>query len=379
MEALATASPAIDDYLAVPGLLITVTANIVSIVGVVWLLQRCSKLPPQSKKRLFPKQIRALAASDLVFHLASTALCVDSFGGLSWKPSLGLPVCRVCEHFVRFGTNMSLLLELHIAMSFTLQCFRWLRALSVFPALVYLTIPVALLITVLEAILYQVTQDTFGACVLDEPDLPSIALFLLAFAVSMMAYVVAACKARGCSQAVEARCWKRAAHYPLSFLVTQVGMIVVIFKASPNISPKQDLSVLIAMTLQNLNGFANTLTYALQSRYAAKLQRDTLARCGDAACGGANVMSFEARFGGVMVEEILPASVQDSSKACSDEYGGGRPEPRVDVPVAYPRFSGATHPRGIQPVRLFACALMRTLRFFLLPPLRHFLVCVVSA
>lgn len=327
MIALTTGGP-IEDNLALPPLLVTVIANVVSIVGVVWLLLRVGLLPAQSKRRLFPQQIRALAASDLFFHLASTVLCFDNFGGLSWEStkSYELPVCRWCEYFVRFGTNMSLLLELHIAMSFMLQCFRWLRALRAFPALLYLTIPVALLITMLEGMLYTMYQDAFGACILHQADLPSIALFLLTFAVSMVAYVVAACKARGCSQAVEARCWRRAAHYPLCFLVTQVGMIYVLCRAGPDVSPKQEVKVVIAITLQNLGGFANTLTYALQSRYAAKLQRrDALAgrsaRAGAAGGDRTNFMSFEARFGGVMVEEILPASVQDSSMSWSDESG----------------------------------------------------------
>merc|ERR1712100_224279 len=94
-------------------------------------------------------------------------------------------------------------------------------------------------------------------------------LLLGCFAMSCASYAATLVQAHICPESVARHCWWRAGSYLLSFILTQSLIVVVCFTKRSN----RDALQILAVTLQNLTGFANMLTYALQSRYAAKLLR----------------------------------------------------------------------------------------------------------
>merc|ERR1711879_1128539 len=110
--------------------------------------------------------------------------------------------------------------------------------------------------------------------------------------------------------------FRRAAVYPLNFLITY-GRMMVVYSNDSLLRNRVVFST--GATLEFLNGLLNTVTYAMQSRYAAMLwkryQRDCELRSGQGERSGANetalTLSFHVDIGGVDIVEVL-ASVTSS-------------------------------------------------------------------
>lgn len=310
------------------GLIPTLTANLLSILGCLWLLVRVQRMSSITRRRLFPRQVRMLAASDLVFHLSSAFVDIVGFSGNS-----NIKLCYLSENLIRFGTNSSCLYELHLAVSFLLQSAGWPRTAQCMIALLLPVWPVAALLTVVEWFSAHIVQDASQWCDAKSTDYVFVILLAFVFVVCLASYVAAVVVARSWGQAAARRCWWRAAMYPLNFMLTQAPKLLVhmIFfrMASNQRRAATDPLIIISDTMQNLNGFVNTLTYWLQSRYAVKLLRKegvqamfaTVAAETSRPAPAPHDASFHVRFGGVTLEELLPPEFMSKN---SDSTGDSR-------------------------------------------------------
>jgi hypothetical protein len=221
---------------------------------------------------------------------------------------------------VQFATVVSILVSLHLAMSFLVQilglrCGEWCL-----PKTLPLVWPVGLVVSCLEVLLYPVEHDIDSDwCTQKEGRVDYVFVVLLfgSFVLSCASYVATIVQAHICPESVARHCWWRAGTYLLSFILTQSLIVVICFTKRTN----EDALQILAVTLQNLTGFANMLTYALQSRYAAKLMRHApgvVKRETDIEAGHRDV-SYQVRIGGVTVAEYFTMHGMDASMASSSE------------------------------------------------------------
>lgn len=288
----------------------TVAANILSIGGCLWLLWRLQKLSPAIRHRLFPRQVRYLAWADLLFHCSSILLDLLDYGVLG---SQGTTCARLMP-LVEFASICSLLVSLHLAVSFLVQILGMRCAERVLPMTLPMVWPVGFVVSCLEVVLYPAEDDSHSNWCTQKDgrvDYVFVGLLFGCFVLSCASYVATIVQAHICPESVARHCWWRAGSYLLSFILTQSLIVVVCFTKRDN----RDILQILAVTLQNLTGFANMLTYALQSRYAAKLLRHApgLAKRETDADADVRDISYQVRIGGVTVAEYLTMHGIDST------------------------------------------------------------------
>ena len=250
-----------------------------------------------SRQRLFPQQIRALALADIVFSLASS---MNDLGSFSQHKVLKGEWCNWNLHILRFGTFASVLVELHISLGFAFQMFKCVQLLRFLRGSLVAIIPASLLLTVFAAFAYKIVTSSKGGC-MSKGD--KIFPFVLAFTfvVSMCTYGVTAYRACSANEAVARRSWSRAAVYLLNFLVTQA---LIFLRSTPiaHTFTHTHAFLVLALTMQNLNGFVNALTYAMQSRYASSLSHDNNPLAHE--INNDNSFTYNVAFGGVTLVDI---------------------------------------------------------------------------
>lgn len=119
---------------------------------------------------------------------------------------------------------------------------------------------------------------------------------LICFCGTLAAYAALLCRARSAGDQVVRRSWRRAAVYLLNFLLTFGPMVV----ARATGESTSTIFHVIARMCLHANGLANAATYFFQSRYARSAEFDHRA--------GRLEGSFEVRFGGVFVEDLMNCS-----------------------------------------------------------------------
>lgn len=253
---------------------------------------------------------------------------VLDYGSVAIEADHGIVLCRYGLGVVRFATSTSALTELHLAMAFLAQCMGWRWSECVLPQLLPVVSILALALTVLESLIYDVAPDSTGWCTQRRPrDLLCVVLLGSCFMTSIVAYIATLRQSWCCPDSVVRVCWRRAAAYPLNFILTQALIIVVIVDSKER--GKKDLLQIAAVTLQNLMGFMNMLTYAMQSRYAVQLlptgtNRKALVcqniRIPDVSdkTKSAKEVSYRVRIGGVTVCEVLDRSSYDTCTASNE-------------------------------------------------------------
>jgi len=305
-------------------LFIVVQAYLCSLVSCLWLVYTLRRKSNTIRGRLFPRQMKSLAIANIVFAvilliLASSNITVYLGSDLNatfrfechWAFICFIPARLVC-----------LLHEMHIAVSFQAQAFRktlLVHILSWNLSWLWVTgIGLGAISSWLNPWHFSLRA---GTCMpkswRGNADIMSVVMVIACGFVCVVSYcsvVIRACTERSAvtPAVVNSRNYRRAAMYPLSYLLTYGPILISyceydLFNSYPWFS-------LFARTMEAYSGFANTIVYFLQSRYASRQLKSgdangALAYEGHQICSITGRMrlhgSYTVHIGGVDIFELL--------------------------------------------------------------------------
>jgi hypothetical protein len=222
------------------------------------------------------RQLWHIAVADLVFHtfaiaelvmklLATTNMLVAGANTSTWTNS-----CILVDGAYSIGLCTSSILETHLAMSFTATIFRWPRVLNFLRRTLLLVWLLGCLVSLVETYSEHYSWADGAGCRDDGSDITFTLLYAMCTFLSLISYV--ACLAKVCiashtvGHAVAQRVWDRVSFYILASLVCNLLWAIRISSEHNIVHTTRALNFL-AMVLVCTNGLANTLVYALQSRY----------------------------------------------------------------------------------------------------------------
>lgn len=246
-------------------------ANVLSSLACIVVLVRVRYVDARIRRRLFMRQMVALATADLLFHLKHDlhyALVSLSMSRGVDPEHQGILLCTFFHVAGRCFMTASAMIEMHIGLAFAFQSLRCQRALAVMSR----SLPLCWLVAFLVAAEDLIEGGLTGArCPVkgvydDKTDYAYASIMILASAVGLAACLLTAYASRGCSDATIKRLMRRVGSLPVSCLLTQIPAAVL--KSSTHPDPHFRDFALLSM---HINGFANVLAYALQSRYTAHL------------------------------------------------------------------------------------------------------------
>ena len=246
---------------------IKTVATGVSLVACTWLLVKLSSDTSSFRSRLFPTQLRWLAVVDIFFALSSLPV-----PGLSTEAHD--VYCQWGQVLFNLFRHLSLWIEIHIALSFALLSFKMRCATLMYRCLPCVCAP-ALVCTLLSAFMFPWTYDRHeGLClpVRDRKgaDPLSVADLSLCVCICSGCYIVVALRSRWRQSpySVQTRVCARAEMYILNVLFTYLPVFLLYLR--PTLLTNAPLNG-VASACEFSGGLLNTITYALQSRYAAAL------------------------------------------------------------------------------------------------------------
>lgn len=225
-----------------------------SLGSCVWLVCRLRRLPEAQRRRLFPRQVLVLAASDVCAVLPWSYLF--RFGTDEYDDAIHHPLFTALNVGRCWSYHATLLAELHIVLGFAAQMFAWPRANHCLSFCLWLPWLLAGILTGFDLWLSWPMLD-WGP--------PANSVACLCFLIALATFVAVLCRARASNIAVARRSWRRAASYVANFLITFAPMVCITFKAPPDSA--ETLKLLVWAPF-HLNGFLNALTYFAQSRYS---------------------------------------------------------------------------------------------------------------
>ena len=262
-----------DNWLDELLLMIRVIACCASFAACASLLIMLSRGAAGIRNRLFPTQLRCLATVDMFFVL-SAAPFLMSDAHPNFSPEAMDVICRWTNVFFTLFRHLSQWMEMHIAVSFALQSFKVRSLTFMYRGLPCVCAP-CLGLTLLSAFLSPWGYDCQeSACIplnrTEVADPVVVAGFFLCLSVCLSCYLVVVCRSRRRQSpySVQARVCARTEMYISNVLVTYGPVFVIYLHPSFfNIGPLYS----VASVFEFSGGLLNTLTYALQSRYAAAL------------------------------------------------------------------------------------------------------------
>lgn len=273
------------------------------------------------RSRLFPRQLQSLALANIAFALILLILVSGNIAvylGSNYEATFTFECHWAYLCFIP-ARLVCLLHEMHIAVSFFAQAFRKIVLLRVLNWNLSWLWVLGIVIGAISS-LWNPWHFSLrvGTCVpLQWPAMLSVVMVSACGVVCIASYLSVA--SRACNERftvspaiVSSRNYRRAAMYPLSFLLTYGPVLVSycdrdLFSAYPWFS-------LLARTMEGYNGFVNTVVYYLQSRYAS-IQLKSGDTDGVIAYEGRQVCSITGRIrinvsytvdiGGVDILELL--------------------------------------------------------------------------
>lgn len=264
---------------------------------------------------MFPSQLRFLALADLIFLSAGIVVMLVSFISVSldWKSTL----CSDGYIVLRFGRFVGLFHEMHIAVCFWMKSVRS-PFLGVFAkGLPWLWL-VGFLATVVSACLEQWQYDSqFNACGPNHwetgADVVTFVVIGLCVVVCIASYSHVLIRAfrRQPPASVVSGVLKRTEMFILNAVICYTLLFFVYSRRRwfSNGSLRT-----VAFSFENLGGFLNTVTYAMQSRYGSMMVGD---RGGlfDGERSGEQRLSYRVDLGPVDVVEIVQPSMTETSSS----------------------------------------------------------------
>lgn len=227
-----------------------------SLVSCVWLLCKLRRLPEAQRRRLFPRQVLVLAASDvccvLPWSYGFRCFLEPDDDQNRWDLVWNIGRC--------WTLHATLLAELNIVLGFGAQIFASPRASRCLSSCLWLPWLLATILTPIEMAIGG-PHLKWGA--------PASIFECLCFLVALLTFVAVLCRARTSNTAVARRSWRRAASYVATFVVTFAPILCLAFKTMPDSAEMG----LFAFAPFHLNGFLNALMYFAQSRYLRTTHR----------------------------------------------------------------------------------------------------------
>mmetsp|Transcript_64994 Transcript_64994/g.149111 ORF Transcript_64994/g.149111 Transcript_64994/m.149111 type:complete len:376 (+) Transcript_64994:36-1163(+) len=245
----------------------SIVANILSLGACVWLDRRISALEPAIRNRLFARQMRFLARSDMFLGSFLLAFSVVENPKVKLGSELGLPLCWVTGVGSFLGRMLSMFCEVQIAIG---VAFVWYRKHAAVPFLLKTMnwmIPFALFFTLLEftysrTISYQSTRCNLRGQ--DTVDVAAAAPMTLCFLTTCLVYGFTVKQAVHSPQSARDGVVTATMMYPLNFLITTFPLLIVNYHTRLGATRFYD----VALAAEGMNGFLNTLTYFVQCKYA---------------------------------------------------------------------------------------------------------------
>ena len=138
--------------------LVVLSLDVISLGSCAWLQRELSRLTLRIRRRLFPTQLFYLAIADTIFSLSLLGIIIIDSHFVTSAPK---PVCYAFNCVSRFGRNMSLPVELHIAVTFSSVIFR-LSNLSMLQRMLQLLWMIAAVVTSISVMTDPVIFDHNG-------------------------------------------------------------------------------------------------------------------------------------------------------------------------------------------------------------------------
>lgn len=306
--------------------MVTGLSSVLSCAWLFYTLRR--RLAHGVRRRLFPRQLQSLAVAGFFFNIfLLPVLYIDlwTIPADGKQPEYYSNGCQYAYSILRTARFLSVLQQLHIALTFLAQAMRWVWALPLLnraiPGVWLGGFALGVLDYTLSAWSFDIELNT---CVEhnDKADLVSVCSISLCAAISILSFACTlqryASSASG-PISVRRKNYKRAAVYPAITVISYSGVIGGYMDTQLFSTPAWYWPV--ASILQASNGILNTLTFYSQSRYASRhdspfVQPGQLSAQHDARGGSADFASWHVDFGGVDVIDIRTVS------ATSSESGG---------------------------------------------------------
>mmetsp|Transcript_5452 Transcript_5452/g.13024 ORF Transcript_5452/g.13024 Transcript_5452/m.13024 type:complete len:355 (+) Transcript_5452:54-1118(+) len=239
-------------------------ANILSLCGCCWYVRTFSRLKPASRKRLFPLQLVSLAVADMGLHLCGVVYSIFEAGDQTFEAGIRDGFCNPYDVVFRTFRFISVLQEMHIASTTLLQAWHHQRALPCCVQMIPLVWILGGALGAVDGVLVKWEYDRQTHCKPQHIDSISVAAIGSCATLCAVAYVVTMVQAaRRAPMSVQRRFLRRASVFCLNFLATYTLMLACYTNMT---WMENDMLWTIAQVLEYLNGFFNTLTYALQAR-----------------------------------------------------------------------------------------------------------------
>lgn len=267
-------------------------AAVVSAVFTSVLLWRLTRLPLACRKRLLVRQLRHLAVANLVFAVAASMELVVEVVVSQMRPDaqLGLSMavkrgwCIFIMLLENVGSDVSILLECHLAMAFSASICSGVKTLEALDfSLTYATWPLGVTLAFVETalLLHKIEwrPDIFGpdfnspngtACGCDMTDVIWLAVVSSGVTLCILNYVVSSVRVMQSGHLVQRHVWTRARLYVAVAIIT-IGPSAIhecIIKQIDTDDVVSEWSSLISATLYNLHGMMNAVLYAMHCKYA---------------------------------------------------------------------------------------------------------------
>lgn len=256
--------------------------NALSLACSIWLFWKLQHLAGRLRDRLFVRQLSLLTGVDILFHV-SFAFSSTQTDGPVWVTQRMFMGCELSS--VTFSTVrlISVLVEMHIAVSFLLQALHWGKRGRRHRILKW-CLPLTWIVGIfiggpLEIFFGRWHWDSVGMLCISGTeehtmgqDWTTIVSLITCGTVCLISYVVVLGRSMivEVPGSVQRRYLHKAAWYPLNFLITYLLMIIAY--ANLAIMEDQDWKFKLASAFESLSGFLNVLTYAMQSRYATAIR-----------------------------------------------------------------------------------------------------------
>jgi len=260
-------------------------------------------------RKLMWRQLKQLAAADILFNcfviadLAVDALSTRGLPFFTTRTSSLVSVCQAVSLVYSTGVYTSLAVEMHLAVCSAAAIFRWTSLLRALRASLACAWPLGLALAVLDVCLVGVTWRFERGCISEGPDIISVVSVLVCVLVSLASYIGSLARACAAGRVVRHRIWHRTQYYLLVVIICCVPNLIRIWTVD-NVFNRNPSLHLLALTLFNLKGLANTLVYAVQSHYIRRMVSSSRGPAAETKLGEAG--SFHVGVGAVDVVSVAP-------------------------------------------------------------------------
>eukprot|EP00928_Gymnodinium_smaydae_P056502 TRINITY_DN39874_c0_g1_i1.p1 TRINITY_DN39874_c0_g1~~TRINITY_DN39874_c0_g1_i1.p1 ORF type:complete len:320 (+),score=18.75 TRINITY_DN39874_c0_g1_i1:109-1068(+) len=274
-----TSAPIRDTTLHVTVAAFCLAAACISGAACVWQLLKMRRVQGDCPK-FVECQLWHLAVADLVFAVFSVPYCIASLVQPDWIREGSweeLVFCDALGGLYSTGLNTSILVSCHLAFGFAAAVSQRSGILSILRK----SLPWLWLVGALLAALGLAIGETWirrhrnhvavhYSCYYSNEGstFVSIVVGAISFLWCMTCYIICFAFVRSAAEACKARGWRRARLYPAVVIATFGPQMLAQF----GLVPVTALFSIACTTLLSLNGFFNTLVYAVQVRFALRTE-----------------------------------------------------------------------------------------------------------